>query len=635
MTVSHPANLYPIDFKRALAKWATIKSSLLTYDSLAASTDQLNSQSVSMAAIEITRAVPAIQAKAPYAAAWNQNIIALATYEIVKGTKHLAAAESLLQYMATPTPQAAMAKDEFLGPVVAGAALPSDPLVQSLNAALPDINRSELSRIRTGGRKVTTSPREPPCGPTSSPAESVTQLQTRSVAPPQGPRTRASNNWAWLVVPGVLLLAAGYFYPVFAIFVRSITQPRSQGLGTFSDFSWLFHSHTNVEVLIRTLVNAIEVSAICLALGYPYAYAMTIVSSRYRLLMIGVVLVPFWTSATVRNYAWLILLQNHGAVNYGLHKMGLPSVNILGTTTAVLIGECYVMLPFMILPLYTVMSGINRRLLDAAESLGANGRTSFFNVYLPLSLSGVAGGVLIVFLQALGFYLTPAILGSVGNSLMLPQLIVTQVDTLLDWGKGGALSLLLIGTVLVVLGLAALTGRRIGVSAAAGGELSLSTVDRAKAVPGRWVLKTFSWILGIAMVVPTLIVFPMALTNVSSFQFPPPGWSLQWYRSFFASHMWLSALSNSLVISIATAVFATVIGTAAALGVARGRLGRKVALPVLIAPMIVPTVITAVGVYLVALKFHLVSSFTGFIIVYTCLRNSVRADSGLRAAELL
>lgn len=133
-----PANLYPIDYKRALAKWATIKSSLLTYDSLAASTDQLNSQSVSMAAIEITRAVPAIQAKAPYAAAWNQNIIALATYEIVKGTKHLAAAESLLQYMATPTPQAAMAKDEFLGPVVAGAALPSDPLVQSLNAALPE-----------------------------------------------------------------------------------------------------------------------------------------------------------------------------------------------------------------------------------------------------------------------------------------------------------------------------------------------------------------------------------------------------------------------------------------------------------------------------------------------------------------
>ncbi|HEY3924860.1 MAG TPA: ABC transporter permease subunit, partial [Acidothermaceae bacterium] len=309
----------------------------------------------------------------------------------------------------------------------------------------------------------------------------------------------------------------------------------------------------------------------------------------------------------------------HGAVNYALHKTGLPSVNILGTTTAVLIGECYVMLPFMILPLYTVMSGINRRLLDAAGSLGANGRTSFFNVYLPLSVSGVAGGVLIVFLQALGFYLTPAILGSVGNSLMLPQLIVTQVDTLLDWGKGGALSLLLIGTVLVVLGLAALTGRRIGVSASAGGELSLSTVDRAKAVPGRWVLKTFSWILGIAMVVPTLIVFPMALTNVSSFQFPPPGWSLQWYRSFFASHMWLSALSNSLVISVATAVFATVIGTAAALGVARGRLGRKIALPVLIAPMIVPTVITAVGVYLVALKFHLVSSFTGFIIVYTCL----------------
>jgi putative spermidine/putrescine transport system substrate-binding protein len=132
-----PANLYPINFSQALAKWGTIKSDLTTYTSLAASTEQLQSQSVAMAAIEVTRAVPAVLQGAPYAAVWNQNIIALATYEIVKGSTHLAAAESLLQYMATATPQEALARDEYLGPVVEGATLPTNPVVRSWNAALP------------------------------------------------------------------------------------------------------------------------------------------------------------------------------------------------------------------------------------------------------------------------------------------------------------------------------------------------------------------------------------------------------------------------------------------------------------------------------------------------------------------
>lgn len=133
-----PANLYPINFSKALSKWATIKSDLVTYESLAASTEQLQSQQVSMAAIEVTRAVPAVLQGAPYAAVWNQNIIALATYEIVKGSQHMAAAESLLQYMATAAPQEALAKDEYLGPVVTGATLPSNPVIRSWNAALPE-----------------------------------------------------------------------------------------------------------------------------------------------------------------------------------------------------------------------------------------------------------------------------------------------------------------------------------------------------------------------------------------------------------------------------------------------------------------------------------------------------------------
>jgi putative spermidine/putrescine transport system permease protein len=452
----------------------------------------------------------------------------------------------------------------------------------------------------------------------------VTQLATRSAVPHQEPRTGAtrtgySRNWAWLIVPGLVLLAAGYLYPVISIFVKAFTEPRAAGESTFFDFTWLFQGSTNVQVLLRTLENAAEVSGICLLLGYPYAYVMTIVPRRWRFLMIGAVLIPFWTSATVRNYAWLILLQNHGAINYILNGVKLPTVSIIGTPAAVLVGECYVMVPFMVLPLYTVMEGINRRLLDAAGTLGASPRASFFNIYLPMSFSGVVGGVLIVFMQALGFYLTPAILGSVGSTL-LPQLIVTQVETLLDFGKGGSLSLLLLGAVLVVFGLASLPARRTSLIGASGGELSLSAVDRTKAASGRWTLKIISAVIGLALVLPTLIVFPMALTSQASFQFPPPGWSLHWFKGFFTSSTWLGSLEHSFIISIVAAILATVLGTAAALGLARSRVfGRRLAFGVLIAPMVIPTVIVAIGVYLVALKLHLVSTYTGFVITYTCL----------------
>lgn len=452
----------------------------------------------------------------------------------------------------------------------------------------------------------------------------LAELAERPAVRPTGPRDAAradySGNWAWLIMPGLVLLAAGYFYPVVAIFTKSFTQPLSVGESAFYDYTWLFHGSINAQVLLRTLENAAEVSGICLLLGYPYAYVMTLVRRRYRYLMIGTVLIPFWTSATVRNYAWLILLQSHGALNFALTKLGLPTVSILGTPTAVLVGECYVMLPFMVLPLYTVMEGINRRLLDAAGSLGASPRTAFFTIFLPLSFSGIAGGVLIVFMQALGFYLTPAILGSVGNSMMLPQLIVTQVQTLLDWGKGGSLSILLLGAVLVVVALASVGSRRTRLVSAAGGELSLSAVDRAGSAPGRWPLKVVAAVIGVALVVPTLIVFPMALTNRASFQFPPPGWSFRWFQGFFTSSTWLSSLGHSFIIAVVSAVLATTIGTAAALGLARGRVfGRKIAFGLLVSPMVIPTVIVAVGVYLIALKFHLVSTYPGFVITYTCL----------------
>lgn len=139
-----PSQLYPIDYDRALKKWQTIKGSLASYPALGASSEQLTSQAVAMAVIVVTRALPAVKQGAPYEVVWNQNIETLATYSVIKGTQHLDAAKSLLQYMATPTPQSGMAREQAIGPVANGADLPSDPVDRAFNASVPEYRKAAV-----------------------------------------------------------------------------------------------------------------------------------------------------------------------------------------------------------------------------------------------------------------------------------------------------------------------------------------------------------------------------------------------------------------------------------------------------------------------------------------------------------
>jgi putative spermidine/putrescine transport system permease protein len=190
----------------------------------------------------------------------------------------------------------------------------------------------------------------------------------------------------------------------------------------------------------------------CLLFAYPYAYAMTVVSPRWRAVLTAVVLLPFWTSLMARTFSWVVLLQQGGPVNTVLSAVGLGDVRLAGSATGVTIAMAQVMLPFMVLPLYSTMSGVDRRLLPAALSLGAKPVVAFFRVSLPLTLPGIAAGTTLVAILCLGFYVTPALLGSPKES-MIAQLISVKVQEVLDFGAGGALSLLLLIVTLVLLGL--------------------------------------------------------------------------------------------------------------------------------------------------------------------------------------
>ncbi|MGJ4858540.1 ABC transporter permease [Labrys sp. KB_33_2] len=253
-----------------------------------------------------------------------------------------------------------------------------------------------------------------------------------------------------LTVPAVLLLILAMGYPLLTVVVRSFAEP-SWGL---QNYVWFFSTPANLTVLARTFSIAAWVTLVCVVAAYPYAYLMTAVGPKWRLVLILCVLVPFWVSGVVRTLAWVVLLQDSGVINTALQALGLDGIKLIRTPLGVVIGMAQVLLPFMILPLYSVMRSIDLRLIQAARSLGANPVRAFWQIYLPLSLPGVFAGAIIVFILSLGFYITPALLGG-PRSTMLSTLVQNQVLSLLAWGRGGAMGVILLVATFLLLAIAA------------------------------------------------------------------------------------------------------------------------------------------------------------------------------------
>lgn len=265
-----------------------------------------------------------------------------------------------------------------------------------------------------------------------------------------------------LLTPAAVLLLVVFVLPLGVMLWHAFFEPRPG----FGNVAWYLDDAVQRRVLLRTFTTAAKVTAVCLLLGYPYAYAMVAAGPRLRAVLVLVVLIPLWTSLMVRTFAWVILLQDHGLVQNALAAVGLGHPQLIRSNLGVVIGMTQILLPFMVMPLYAVMRSIDRRLVQASSSLGAPPLATFWRVWLPLSLPGVGAGALIVSISSLGFYVTPALLGSPGDSLISQQ-IYAQVNGLLQWGHGGAMGVVLLVTTLLIVGLV-LGGIRRGSRAAAG-----------------------------------------------------------------------------------------------------------------------------------------------------------------------
>lgn len=264
-----------------------------------------------------------------------------------------------------------------------------------------------------------------------------------------GRRGPAVDRWALLAIPAVAFLVLFFLAPLLVMAIRSITEPEDAGLSNYARF---FAEQAYLRVLATTFWIALISTVTCLLIGYPFAYLMTIVPGRVAGLLLIAVLLPFWSSLLVRTFAWQVILRDTGIVNRLLLDLGLISepLTLIRTTAGVILGMSHILLPFMVLPIYAVMRRIDPEYGRAAANLGASPGSAFVRVFLPLSLPGVLAGSLLVFVLALGFYITPALLGGLRDQ-MISQLIVQQIQQRLDWGFGTAMSVLLVGITLVVL----------------------------------------------------------------------------------------------------------------------------------------------------------------------------------------
>ncbi|MQX95926.1 ABC transporter permease subunit [Sinorhizobium medicae] len=268
----------------------------------------------------------------------------------------------------------------------------------------------------------------------------VSQTETGSGRPYSPAQVRRLTDFE-LTLPALGLLILFFVLPVAMLLTRSVTEP-VPGLGNYVE---LLGSSTYLRIFANTFIVSGLVTFVSLLIGFPVAWALAIMPSRAASIVFAILLLSMWTNLLARTYAWMVLLQRTGVINKMLLGMGLidtplPLVNNL---TGVTIGMTYIMLPFIILPLYGVIRKIDPAILQAAALCGANRWQSLVRVLLPLAMPGMAAGTLMVFVMSLGYFVTPALLGGTSN-MMLAELIAQFVQSLVNWGMGGAAALVLL-----------------------------------------------------------------------------------------------------------------------------------------------------------------------------------------------
>jgi len=462
---------------------------------------------------------------------------------------------------------------------------------------------------------------------------------------------------SWPMVPILVFLLAAFAFPVVQLLWLSLFG--KTGSPTLEHYQRL----VTVPVYFTVLRNTFEIAGwttlLCIVGGYPIAYFLATTTDNARNRLILWVLLPFWTSFLVRTFAWIVLLGRRGAINNILESVGLTEapLALLFNMTGVMIGMVHALMPLAVLTMLSVMETIDRKLMPAAFTLGARGGQAFWRIYFPLSLPGVAAAGLLVFITSLGFFITPALLGS-PRQTMITQVVIQQVEEMLNYPFAGAIAIALLATALFVF---YLYDRALGMTTLAGGGtqsqrgaherglvargfgavgailtamlgwatdgiaivwemLARGSVERAPRVSGRLALRLAVVVLLIFLAAPSFFIVPVSFTTDAFIEWPPKWGSLKWYVAILEHPTWITAITRSLIVGVLTATLAMCLGTPAAFFLARtGFFGKIAAMGFILTPLILPRIIIAVALFYFYARLGLIGSSLGLILGHTVL----------------
>lgn len=252
-----------------------------------------------------------------------------------------------------------------------------------------------------------------------------------------------------LVIPAVSLITLVFIFPFLRLLMQAgLDLTHSEDVaGTFGAQSVLW------KILKNSVVIALQCTVSTLLLAYPLCFLLTRVSARTNRLMFLIIMIPFWASVLVKTYAWIVILNRTGIANEIMMSTGMISqpMRLLYNRFAVVVGMTHYLLPFMIFSLYSGMKSVNYSMIEASSSMGASTLQTFLKVYLPSTLPAVYAGCLSIFILAIGFYITPALMG--GPSETMISVYIQQQIQLLNWSEGTLMAACLVGLLVVLFGI--------------------------------------------------------------------------------------------------------------------------------------------------------------------------------------
>ena len=356
----------------------------------------------------------------------------------------------------------------------------------------------------------------------------------------------------------------------------------------------------------RSAWYAVLATVICLILAYPLAYIMAKSRANTQRTIMMLIMLPMWMNFLIRTYSWITILSNTGLINSLLKAVGLPTAQLINTPGAVILGMVYNFLPYMVLPIYSVMSKLDKSLVEAAQDLGAGKLQVLKKVIFPLSLPGVVSGITMVFVPSVStFYISQKLGG--GKFLLIGDSIEMQFQSAYNYNLGASLSLVLMLLIIVCM----LIMNRFADNeegpycSRRGGD------DNMKALKKIYIALIMLFLYAPMLV---MVVFSFNASNSTSVM---SGFSLKWYVEMFRNATALTALRNTLVLAVTSALISIIIGTAAAVGInaMKKRWLRSAVMTVTNVPMMNPEIVTGVSMMLLfvfAGKIVSSSSVLGF-----------------------